>query len=92
MMPDRHDGDHRGRSPDSASDRALQRVLHEIREGLRHGYFEITVSGEVISGDRRRLLVRAGKQYQFVLPAADCESPRADTRDLREEGARETPA
>ncbi len=64
---------------DHASDRpALDRVLHrlvaEIAEGLRHGYFEYTVSCEITSQGRRRLLLRAGRHYQFVLPAEECES------------------
>lgn len=57
----------------TAEDRALQRVVTEIREGLRHGYFDYGVSCEVIGQGRRRLQLRAGKNYQFVIPADECE-------------------
>lgn len=53
-------------------DRALQRVLAEIHDGLRHGHFEFSLTCEVVSQDRRRLTLRAGKSYQFLIPEADC--------------------
>jgi hypothetical protein len=53
---------------------ALQRVLAEIHAGLRHGYFEYTLTCEVIGQGRRRLLLRAGKHYQFLIPADECEA------------------
>jgi hypothetical protein len=55
-------------------ERALQHVLAEIHAGLRHGYFEYTLSCEVTSQGRRCLLLRAGKHYRFVIPADECES------------------
>jgi hypothetical protein len=67
-------------------DRALRRVLGEIHDGLRHGYFEFTLSCEVTGQGRRRLQLRAGKTYQFLIPAEECE-PADKARDLRHEGA-----
>jgi len=61
-------------SDPGAIDRALRRVLAEIHAGLRHGYFEYVVTGEVIGQGRRRLTLRAGKNYQFVIPIEECES------------------
>jgi hypothetical protein len=57
---------------DRSLDRALQRVLAEIQDGLRHGYFELTVACEIVGQERRRLTLRAGKSYQFVIPKEDC--------------------
>jgi len=68
---------------------ALRRVVTEILAGLRHGYFEITVSGEVIGHGRRRVVVRAGKHYQFVIPEEECLRMASAVGDLHEEGARE---
>jgi hypothetical protein len=65
-------------------DRVLRRVMGEIRDGLRHGYFEFTLSSEIIGDGRRRLQLRAGKNYQFVIPADECDT---DSSDLRDEGA-----
>jgi hypothetical protein len=55
-------------------DAALRRIVAEIHAGLRHGYFEFTLSCEVTSQDRRCLFLRAGKHYRFVIPADECES------------------
>src|SRR5262245_29509090 len=68
-------------------DRALARVLAEIHTGLKHGYFDFLLTGEIIGQGRRRLTLRAGKNYQFVIPAADCESGDGSLGDLRHGGA-----
>jgi hypothetical protein len=57
----------------AAADRALQRIVAEIVDGLRHGYFEFRVTCEVIGSGRRRVVLHAGKTYQFVIPAGGCE-------------------
>ena len=59
-------------------DRALRHVLAEIREGLRHGHFEYVLTCDVIGHGRRRLVLRAGKSYQFVLPDEECSTDRTD--------------
>jgi hypothetical protein len=71
---------------ETGRDRALTRVLAEIHAGLRHGYFEYTLTCEVIGRGRRRLVLHAGKNYQFVIPAEECESVESSS-DLRDEGA-----
>jgi len=50
---------------------ALQKLESEVREGLGHGFFELSVSCEVIKGGKRRLTIKAGKSYQFVIPAQE---------------------
>ncbi len=43
-------------------------ILEEITlDGLRHGFFEIAVTCEVIQGKKRRLVIRAGKNHQFTI-------------------------
>jgi hypothetical protein len=69
-----------------ARDRALARIIAEIHAGLRHGYFEYTLTCEVISQGDRRLVLHAGKNYQFVIPAAECE-PSSRTSDPHDGGA-----
>lgn len=61
-------------APDAALDRALRRVLREIHDGLRHGFFEFTLTCEVVSSGKRRLLLRAGKHYQFLIEAHECDT------------------
>jgi hypothetical protein len=48
--------------------RALEKLEAEIRDGLRHGFFEYTITGEVIQGGKRRVLIKAGKSYLFIIP------------------------
>jgi hypothetical protein len=50
---------------------ALARLDDIVREGLHHGYFECVVSSETIKGKKRRLVIKAGKSYQFVIPVDD---------------------
>jgi hypothetical protein len=47
--------------------RALEKLDCELRDGLRHGFFELSVTSEVIKGGNRRLTIRAGKSHQFVI-------------------------
>ena len=47
---------------------ALQKLESEVLEGLGHGFFELSVSCEVIKDGKRRLTIKAGKSYQFVIP------------------------
>ena len=46
-------------------DRAMVTLTREIVEGLRHGSFEFTVTGEEGKGGARTLNIRAGKNYRF---------------------------
>jgi len=55
-----------------AIDRALSRILAELAEGLRHGFFEFTLTCEVVGQERRRLTLKAGKSHQFVIPKDEC--------------------
>ncbi len=53
----------------------LQQVLTQLQEivldGLRHGFFDCSVSSELIQGKKRRLVIKAGKSHQFVIPEDD---------------------
>jgi hypothetical protein len=64
-----------------AIDRALSRILAEIQDGLRHGFFEYTLTCEVVGQERRRLTLRAGKSHQFVIPKDECIRATAQNHD-----------
>jgi hypothetical protein len=68
---------------------ALRRVLGEIRIGLAHGYFEYTLTCELANHGKRRLVLRAGKHYQFIIGADECETGRRWS-DPHQEGAKES--
>jgi hypothetical protein len=75
--------------PGTSVRRALSRVVAEIEDGLRHGYFEYTLTCEIIGHERRRLTLRAGKSHQFVIPKEDCvrQVEQSDSHDgSRERG------
>jgi hypothetical protein len=61
--------------PTAAIDRALRRVLVEIHDGLRHGFFEFTLTCETVGQERRRLILKAGKSHQFLISKEECVRP-----------------
>lgn len=45
----------------------LARLREIVEDGLRHGFFECAVSCEVVTGKKRRLIIKAGKSHQFTI-------------------------
>jgi hypothetical protein len=39
-----------------------------IVDGLRHGFFECSITCEIASGGKRQLVIRAGKSHKFTIP------------------------
>lgn len=60
-------------SKDDALQRALDHVRTQLLDGLRHGFFELTVSCEIVKDRKRRLIVKAGKSERFTIPAGEVE-------------------
>lgn len=50
---------------------AEERLLREVRAGLDHGFFELTVRCELTQERKRRFTIKAGKSHQFVIPEDD---------------------
>ena len=48
-------------------DKALTKLMSEVREGLRHGFFEYHVRCEIVNGHKRQLVLEAGKKYKFTI-------------------------
>ncbi len=40
-------------------------------EGLRHGFFDYSITCELGSGRKRHLVIRAGKAHKFTIPEED---------------------
>ncbi len=57
--------------PNSTLEEALLRLREVVEDGLRHGFFDCTVTGETIGGKKRRLTIKAGKSYLYVIPEED---------------------
>jgi hypothetical protein len=60
-------------SSDDQLHRALDYVRDQLIDGLRHGFFECTITCEIVKDRKRRLLVKAGKSEQFTIPADELE-------------------
>lgn len=63
-----------GRSAGLQFREALARLEQVIFDGLRHGHFRYTISSAIGKGNRRELLIEAGKSYKFTIP--EDEVPR----------------
>jgi hypothetical protein len=56
--------------------RAFRKLESEIRDGLRHGFFELSVTSGVIAAGKRRLTIRSGKSFQFIVPEEELKASR----------------
>jgi len=52
---------------------ALEKLHEVILEGLKHGFFDCSISCELIRGRKRRLTIRAGRSYQFTIAQEELE-------------------
>jgi RNase P/RNase MRP subunit p29 len=46
----------------------LKQLVSVVKDGLKHGFFEFGVSGEIVKDRKRRLTIKAGKSHQFTIP------------------------
>jgi hypothetical protein len=52
---------------------ALDFILLLVRDGLRHGFFELGITSEIVSGRKRRLQVNAGQKHQYTIPPEEID-------------------
>jgi hypothetical protein len=52
---------------------ALAHLDKIVVDGLRHGFFECSVTCQIMNGGTRQLVVRAGKSYQFNIRQEELE-------------------
>ncbi len=53
---------------------ALERIRQIVIDGLRHGHFRCAISSVIGKGNRRELVIEAGKSHKFTIP--EDELPR----------------
>lgn len=53
--------------------RALRLLLALFRDGLRHGFFELSLRCELGKEKRRELTISSGKSHRFVISAKEVE-------------------
>ena len=47
---------------------AFDRLIQIVLDGLRHGHFRCTITSGIGKGDRRELVIEAGKSHKFTIP------------------------
>jgi hypothetical protein len=47
---------------------ALDRIGQIVIDGLRHGHFRCNISSGIGKGNRRELVIEAGKSHKFTIP------------------------
>jgi hypothetical protein len=47
---------------------ALDRLEGLVVDGLRHGFFDYSITCETGNGGKRLLVIRAGKSHKFTIP------------------------
>jgi hypothetical protein len=47
---------------------ALDRLLQVFLDGLRHGHFRCAISSAIGKGNRREIVIEAGKSHKFTIP------------------------
>lgn len=57
----------------SVLNQAMDRLSREVIDGLQHGFFELTVSCEIVNGKKRGLTIKAGKNHRYTIPEDEIE-------------------
>lgn len=52
-------------------DKALGDLRKIVLDGLRHGFFEFQISGEMLNENKRRLVIKAGKSHRYIISPED---------------------
>jgi hypothetical protein len=50
---------------------ALARLEQIVLDGLQHGHFRCTISSAIGKGNRRELVIEAGKSHKFTIPEGE---------------------
>jgi hypothetical protein len=48
-------------------DVVLDHLESQVRDGLRHGFFEYQVTSDIVHGRKRRVVIDTGKKRQFTI-------------------------
>lgn len=56
----------------SESQKLWERIKQEVISGLRHGFFDYSLTGEVKNG-KRHVTLKAGKNHKFTIAPEDIQ-------------------
>lgn len=49
-------------------DKAMTCLERTVAEGLNHGFFDCSITSEIVAGGKRQVVIRAGKSHKFTVP------------------------
>ncbi len=49
-------------------EKALEQIVREVKSGLKHGFFEYQITGEIVKENKRKLTIKTGKSHQYYIP------------------------
>jgi hypothetical protein len=55
--------------------KAMAKIETEVRDGVSHGHFDLAISCKIGNSGKRELLVKAGKNYKYVIPEQELKKP-----------------
>lgn len=56
---------------ESSLDKMTRTLNKIISDGMRHGFFDLSVACEIRKERRREVTIKAGKNYRFVIPESE---------------------
>ena len=59
--------EHNNPDQDASIAMVLEELMALVRDGIAHGYFEVTISGRAAAGGRTEVIIAAGKKHRFLL-------------------------
>ena len=46
----------------------LTKILHDIFDGIKHGFFECEIDCNIVQGKKRQITYKAGKSHKITIP------------------------
>ena len=56
---------------DNQLDQTINQVTSLLRKRVKHGYFKITINGQIGKGKKREVIISSGEEYKFNIPESD---------------------
>ncbi len=54
--------------------KAMAKLETELRDGLKHGFFDFTITCRTLNKNDRELVIKAGKNYRYTIPEDEVDS------------------
>ena len=54
--------------------KAMAKLEAELRDGLKHGFFDVTIACRMLNKGDRELVIKAGKIYRYTITEEEANS------------------